>query len=716
MHRRRFIAQGAAAVLVPVALSQVAGFPADVAAAGLGAEQSVPAAPADFGFGVNLGNPSGWNNRTLSAIAGAAGANTARIKFPESYFATWGYDIGHRNGDMAAYQANGLTTLTAFLIGPTAAHSTSPNGGSLDQYSPKNLYQPIWSSPGVVNPNNYWAAFVHPVVTTYKSQVRIWEVWNEPDATPNWNATQGTWWTSPPNPADLPNWRDTIFAYIRLLRVTYEVAKSIDPNCFIAIGGIGYESFLDAVLRYTDNPAGGSVTAAYPARGGAWFDAVSYHHYPHFATWDAANNTWLRGTDSDAMASSFLARQSTMRIQLDRRGFNGTTSPRKIWLSTESGVSSKPVGNLAGGVDLQRNYAHKLPILAQPGGVSQVHWFQLADTEADSAASSTYAHMGLYYDVRGKTPATAPLKLSGNGVRTFAAVLRGQHYDAAGTASLGLPAAARGYVFRAADGRRTYALWARSTNNVETATATVQLSTTVPLTERLWSFALTQTTRNVAPAAGRVTLTLTSAPAFYTETTPGGGGPSQTPTPTSTATPTPTAPSASTPTRTPTSTRTATPTATPTGSGPGATLVNGAFENGLTGWERPSWFASVADVQSTVVRSGAAAFRFKGPASGPYLQQDVPAHAGATATFNGWVNVPVRGVGMSGMIELIAVNANKGVITTQSLYTFSTARSGWVQVTAARSLPTGTAAARIRVRFPNLDGTVYLDDLSLTSA
>jgi len=437
----------------------------------VGANVSVPSAPTGFGYGVNFGNPSGWNNQSLATVASRAGANTARIKLPEYHFASWGYDIEFSNGDMGAYQSNGLANMTGMLIGPTAAHSTSPNGGSLDQYSPKNLYQPIWSSPGVVNPNNYWAAYVHNVVSRYKGQVKIWEVWNEPDLASNWSVTQGSWWTSPPSAGDMPNWHDSIFAYIRLLRVTYEVAKAADPNCFVATGGIGYESFLDALLRYTDNPTDGSVTSAYPARGGAWFDAVSFHHYPHFSTYDQANGTWLRGTDSDAMATSFVARQNTLRMQLDRYGYNGSAYPRKLWLATESGVSSKPIGSNAGGVDLSRNYLLKLAILAQSAGVTQVDWFQLADTEADGSGSSSYAHMGWYYDLRGKTVDSAQLKAAGTAMKSWAAVVRGQAFDAAATASLGLPEGARGYVFRGQDGRKSYALWAVTSGNSESASA-----------------------------------------------------------------------------------------------------------------------------------------------------------------------------------------------------------------------------------------------------
>lgn len=706
MRKLPFVFLGLLAVLLLFAVSG-GGVGAQVAAdaSRIGANASVPPVPDGFGYGVNFGNPSGWNNKDLSTLAARAGADTVRIKLPEYHFDRWGYDIEFANGDMAAYQANGLTNMTGLLIGPTAAHSNSPNGGNLDQYSPRNLYQPIWSGPGVVNPSNYWAVYVHQVVSRYKGQVKIWEVWNEPDRTGNWSLTQGAWWSSPPQAADLPNWRDSIFAYIRLLRVTYEVAKSVDPNCFVAIGGIGYESFLDAVLRYTDNPSDGSVTAAYPARGGAWFDAVSYHHYPHYATYDQAKNTWLRGTDSDAMASSFLARQSTMRIQLERWGYDGSTYPRKIWLATESGVASKPAGGLVGGSDLHRNYMLKLPILAMAGGVSQVDWFQLADTEADGSAGSAYAHMGLYYDLRGQSVDSARLKPSAAAFKTYGAFLRGQRYDAAATASLELPAGVRGFVFFGADGRKSYALWAETSGNSESATATVQLPATSPLVERKWDFGLTQATRILNPSGGRVTVSLTSSPLFLTEGSGGGTLLTSTPVPTSTPTPT----STPAPTKTPVPTATATATL-PAG---GERLVNGGFESGMANWYLPSWFGGVVAADGSKTHSGSQAIRFQGSASRPYVYQEVPASAGDRVDFSGWINLPEVNGGMSMVVSLVPRHQYNGDLPSTTLATVDRATSAWVKIAGSAMMPDRTVAVRLKVHFPKLNGTAYLDDLSL---
>ncbi|TAK33872.1 MAG: hypothetical protein EPO21_11660 [Chloroflexota bacterium] len=719
MHKLRYILP---ALIVSLLLFNLpAGMVSALAAdnsARVGANVSVPVAPPDFGYGVNFGNPRGWYNPGLATVAAAAGANSARIKLPEYHFARWGYDIEFANGDMAAYRSNGLTNLTGMLIGPTAAHSNSPTGGRLDQYSPKNLYQPIWSSPGVVNPNNYWANHVYQTVSRYKGYVKIWEVWNEPDNTPNWQLTQSSWWTSPPRPQDLPWWNDTIFAYIRMLRVTYEVAKAVDPSSFVAVGGLAYESFLDAILRYTDNPADGSVTAAYPARGGAWFDAVSYHHYPQYATYDQANQTWLRGTDSDAMATSFVAHKNTMQLQLDRWGYNGTTYPKKLWLVTETGVSSKPISGLAGGPELARNYLLKVPILAQANGVSQIDWYMLTDTEADSYASSPFAHMGLYYNLAGQTVATARMKPSGVAFDTFGTVTRGARFDAAATAALALPASARGYVFRLPDGRKIYALWAKTSGNSEAASATVQLPTGVPLQKRLWDSSATGATSLLTPTGGNVSITLTAAPLFLTETTSSGGSIILPPSPTATppvATTTPTVPPATATPTVPPATATPTPTITPvpTISPAGQLLTNGGFESALASWFVPAWFSATASITSAVPHGGAKALQFKGNVMGPYTFQEVVARPGQKIDFSGWMNVTERYNDSTVAVELVARNSYNGVLATFPITTNSSMTAGWVPISGSAVMPARTAKVRLQIRFSRLHGTFLFDDLSL---
>jgi len=118
-------------------------------------------------------------------------------------------------------------------------------------------------------------------------------------------------------------------------------------------------------------------------------------------------------------------------------------------------------------------------------------------------------------------------------------------------------------------------------------------------------------------------------------------------------------------------------------------------------------------VETAVEHTGGTAFRFQGKTSGPYIQQSVPSSPGQTVTASGWVQVAVRNAAMSGAVELVALSGSNGVLGTYPICSFASVTGGWVSFSGSHLLPNGTAAVQLRVRFPNLDGTVYLDDLSL---
>ena len=219
-----------------------------------------------FTHGLNLGyyNPQ-LDDTTEAALGMTAGTDSHRHKLTEVFLDQWGTTI--HVAELQAMTQAGERDIVCNIIGPAAANSNAPAGGDTEQYSPKNLWQPVFTSAGDVNPANTWAAFVARVVKTYSPYIHTWEVWNEPDQVGgNWMATQ-TWTTMPPKPADLIWWNDSIFAYIRLLRVTYEVVHKLDPQGQVTLGGIGYPSFLDAILRYTDEPTAGAVDSDHPQEG-----------------------------------------------------------------------------------------------------------------------------------------------------------------------------------------------------------------------------------------------------------------------------------------------------------------------------------------------------------------------------------------------------------------------------------------------------------------
>ena len=90
--------------------------------------------------------------------------------------------------------------------------------------------------------------------------------------------------------------------------------KSVDPDAYVTVAGTGFPSFLDAILRNTDNPEDGSVTAEYPLGGGAYFDVMGFHSYPAI---DGSLREWnndIPGFEyyrhSDAAAEGIVKRQA----------------------------------------------------------------------------------------------------------------------------------------------------------------------------------------------------------------------------------------------------------------------------------------------------------------------------------------------------------------------------------------------------------------------
>lgn len=70
---------------------------------------------------------------------------------------------------------------------------------------------------------------------------------------------------------------------------------------------------------------------------------------------------------------------------------------------------------------------------------------------------------------------------------------------------------------------------------------------------------------------------------------------------------------------------------------------------------------------------------------------------------------------MSMVVEMVARDsANREKVFPVAVLSETT--SGWVRVAATAAMPERTAKVRLVIRFPYLDGTAYVDDLSLHSA
>jgi hypothetical protein len=467
--------------------------------AGTGGSGAGGALPYGFRYGVNLGHRNAsWGDADDATLASRAGVRSIRVKLPAMHLATWGYDI--EVGDMQSYQSLGLHDHIGFLIGSESVDLTVAPPGSQDwqneYYIPKNLYEPIVLGDGSVNPNNYWASYVYRTVDTYKSWVHVWHVWNEPDWVADWQVTQ-SWGTEPPAAADLPRFNGSIFDYVRMLRVTREAAHKADPAALIATGGIGYPTFLAAILRYTDNPTDGSVSADFPAKGGAYLDVIDFHYYPIFSP-----------KSSDASVDQLIASKAAFAQVLADAG-----ATVRGWNVSETGapLATTPDYPTIGSPEYARNYLLKTMVTAQANDIGGVDWFILSNGE--DASTDVFDHMGLYEDVAALSTVDQAVKTdAGTAYATLGDVLGGASYDAAATVALGLPAGVRGVCF-AQDGKRRIALWAETPAANETAAANVELATSTGFDVHAWD----GTISSADASGGMASLDLDGAPLLLVE-------------------------------------------------------------------------------------------------------------------------------------------------------------------------------------------------------
>jgi hypothetical protein len=451
-----------------------------------------------FAFGLNYGyyNPQ-LTDAEAAELGLMAGSDSHRHKLTEPFLDKWG-DAIHVPELMTMTQA-GQHDIVCFLVGASEAHSNAPAGSAdwqREQYSPKNLYEPIFLANGDVNPENTWASFVARVVGTYSPYIHTWEVWNEPDQVGgNWQATL-TWDTDPPKPSDLVWWKDTIFAYIRMLRVTHEVVHKLDPKGKVTLGGIGYASYLSALLRYTDEPTAGKVDAEHPKKGDAYFDVVSFHHYPIFAP-----------GNSDSGAQGLLDHQAELQAELDKAGVTG-----KGFIVTESGAPRYAFGNQPGGVDYAPNYLMKSMVLSQAAGIERIDWFILGDAKDPGASTDPFDYMGLYRNLTMVgDPASATITETGVAYATLGHLLTGSLSDPMGTAALGLPSGTRGVALRTKDGKHAYVVWAEAASG-ENGSGTVSLPAAGAASVYRWDHSKTGAAESATPSGGEIQVSVTSAP------------------------------------------------------------------------------------------------------------------------------------------------------------------------------------------------------------
>jgi hypothetical protein len=476
---------------------------------------------AGFQYGSNMGAyGNGWTDEGLAGLVQRAGGHSLRPTLPD-YFVDGRYDI--RKSAFLAYGGTyGMRELTCIIGGPASAHADKKvyAGAPAPSKLFANLYEDIWAPNGSVNTNNYYAAYVYKLLLTYGTMVRFWEVVNEPDYLGS-GSNPASWLNRAPLPAEQANTLAPFYHYVRMLRITYEVVKKYQPEARVTTGGIGYPQYLDALLRYTDNPVDGSVTTKYPRTGGAYFDVLNFHNYPSHALhyWDNSISGFRYNRTSDYAAAQVINAKNDFVKVLGKYGYDGRLHPAKLFILTEVNVSRRTSQDRTGTDEMQRNFAPKALVLAQKNNIRQLYIYGVGESANAPAAGTSmppgaeYALMGLYENLKRDAPGAARLTPEGQAFATTSRLLYGYQYDAARTATLALPTNIEGGAF-VRNGSYRYVLWAKAaTDNSEQASATYSFPASLGL-NNLTRYKWTYATAHDSTTQASQNIPLTAAPSF----------------------------------------------------------------------------------------------------------------------------------------------------------------------------------------------------------
>jgi hypothetical protein len=107
-----------------------------------------------------------------------------------------------------------------------------------------------------------WSSFVSQTVSHYRSQVHVWEIWNEPDLLDSQG--HGTYWS----------WG--VAAYYQLLKYGYLAVKTADPSATVLLGGLAFpynsqDFFPQLLAQIAADPSA--------AANHGYFDVLAFHSY-----------------------------------------------------------------------------------------------------------------------------------------------------------------------------------------------------------------------------------------------------------------------------------------------------------------------------------------------------------------------------------------------------------------------------------------------------
>lgn len=489
----------------------------------------------DFGYGANMGYYTPWKDEQLAEIAMGlpdkgffgAGVNTLRPALFAHFLEYYGYDI--RVPTFQYYQDLGYRNNVVFIGYPDEAHRETKEhcpGYRSEMFA--NMYTDIWDDGAngtPVNDENYYALYLYKMVTRYKDFVKVWEIWNEPDFDYSGKAWKpktipDNWWEANPDPCDYAI-RAPVFDYIRMLRISWEVIKTLSPESYVAVGGLGFPSFMDAVLRNTDNPDDGKTSPKFPLRGGAYFDLMSFHSYPHIdgslREWSDETGGFVYQRHSDAAVAGMLDRKNQFKEVLHRYGYDGSTYPEKIYIITECNLPRKAFSDFIGSEEAQYNFIIKALVASQKNAIEQFHIYHMGELNHYDKAKNEYDLMGLFQKLENTPPYQQVINKVGIAYKTTSDLLYTYAYDSIKTKQLNLPPTTDGAAFSNKEGTTRYVLWAKTTDDQsENASASYEFPkgiATKKLRIHAWDYSTTQASTSLSGRA----IPLTGTPIILAE-------------------------------------------------------------------------------------------------------------------------------------------------------------------------------------------------------
>ncbi len=486
----------------------------------------------DFSYGANMGYFPPWKDEQLAEIAigipekglTGAGVTSLRPALFAHFLEYYGYDI--RVPSFQYYDSIGYRNNVVFVGYPSEAQRAKVEhcpGHRSEMFA--NLYTDIWDDGAngtPVNDNNHYALYLYKMVSLYKDYVKVWEIWNEPDFDYSGKAWKpktipDNWWEADPDPCDYAI-RAPAFEYIRMLRISWEVIKTLDPDSYVAVGGLGFPSFMDVVLRNTDNPDEGKTSKDFPLKGGAYFDLMSLHSYPHIdgslRDWSDEVGGFVYKRHSDEAVRGMLGRKEEFVEVLARHGYDGNTYPEKVYIITECNIPRKAFSDFIGTEEAQRNFIIKALVACQKNAIEQFHIYNMAEVTTYENAKNEYDLMGLFQKLKDVPPYQQKLNTVGASYRTTSDFLKSYAFDPVRTQALNLPKTIEGGAFKNNAGDFRYVLWAMTTaDQSEKASAIFSFPDhwkTPGLQVRNWEYSSNKANRFIPGN----TITLTGEPAF----------------------------------------------------------------------------------------------------------------------------------------------------------------------------------------------------------